>query len=381
MKKKDTNPTGEIQTDSNITAKPKYKLTFKDIMIIVLSLTLIATITFSAIMLIYSPCNAFVPVSLPSQDMGTGNEDDSEENTPPPPPSILVSDLKEYARRYNVSIEFLQRFFTDEIVYKNDDGVVFSPIDESLPKSDYVWDNLVQLERELQYQENGEIKSIKGIDVSKYQGNINWKLVAEDGVKFAFMRMGVRGYGTGDIVEDTTWRNNITGALANGIDVGVYFYSQAVTKEEAIAEADFVLERIKDYDVTYPVVFDFEEVPKEESPRTGEMTAAERTDVTIAFCERVREKGYTPMVYGNIKWFVEMVDLTRLTAYDKWFAQYFKTPFFPYDFQIWQYTGKGNVNGVPGDCDINIGFKDYNPATPAFDPVSSEATNSSSSGS
>lgn len=379
MNKKNLNeqPTYVDGTEVVAPVKVKAKLTFKDIIIIILSLALIAMITFTAIMLIYSPCVDFVPASGTPQDTANKGDDttlkESEQS-----PSILVSDLKEYARRYSVGVEFLQRFFTDEIVYKNEDGVVFLPIDETLPKSEYVWDNLVQLEREIQYQEQGELKSIKGIDVSKYQNNIDWKLVAQDGVKFAFMRMGVRGYGTGEIAEDATWRRNIEGAVKNGIDVGVYFFSQAITTEEAIAEADFVLERIKDYDVTYPVVFDFEEITEGDA-RTANMTTAQRTDVTIAFCERVKEKGYTPMVYGNIKWFVEMVDLTRLTQYDKWFAQYFKTPFFPYDFQIWQYTGKGKVNGVEGDCDINIGFKDYNPATPAFDLVSSDTSSAISS--
>ncbi|WMJ23002.1 glycoside hydrolase family 25 protein [Paludicola sp. MB14-C6] len=272
--------------------------------------------------------------------------------------AITTQSLKAYAQQYNVSVEFLQRFFNDVIVYKDSDQIVYAPIDEKLPKNPYDFKNLVYLDSEIQYQKNGVSTGIKGIDVSKYQGDINWNKVKADHVKFAIIRIGFRGYQNGKITIDESCKKNIEGAIAAGIKVGVYFFSQAITIEEVIQEADTVLEYIKDYKITYPVVFDAEEI-LEENARTNSLTTAQRTDITVAFCQKIKSAGYTPMIYANVKWFVAKLDMSRLTMYDKWFAQYFKTPFFPYDFQMWQYTGKGKVDGIKGDVDLNICFKDY----------------------
>ncbi len=271
---------------------------------------------------------------------------------------VPMETLKAYAQQYNVSAEFLQRFFDDVIVYKGDDGIVYAPIDEKLPKNSYDFDNLVRVDGEIQYHENGVSTGIKGIDVSKYQGDIEWKKVKADNVDYAIIRLGYRGYETGKILLDEYYEKNIKGAIDAGVKVGVYFFSQAITVEEAIEEADMVLEYIKDYDITYPVVFDAEEMLGE-SVRTNTLTTTQRTDITLAFCEKIKAAGYKPMIYANIKWFVAQLDMSRLTEYDKWFAQYFKSPFFPYDFHMWQYTAKGKVDGIKGDVDLNIGFKDY----------------------
>jgi GH25 family lysozyme M1 (1,4-beta-N-acetylmuramidase) len=106
------------------------------------------------------------------------------------------------------------------------------------------------------------------------------------------------------------------------------------------------------------VVLDLED-PASLTARTVGLTQEERTDMTVAFCETVREAGYTPMLYCNIRWFMEELDLTRLTEYDKWFAQYFNRPFFPYEYQMWQYTNNGRVDGITGPVDLNLSFVDY----------------------
>ena len=116
---------------------------------------------------------------------------------------------------------------------------------------------------------------------------------------------------------------------------------------------------MKGYTVRYPIVFDMEEITTE-GARTANLTAAQITDLTIAFCERIKSAGYTPMIYGNVKWMMEHVELSRLTSYQKWFAQYYNKPFFPYEFQIWQYTNKGKVNGITGEVDLNLCFVNYN---------------------
>lgn len=345
--------------------KNKRKIDVKVIIIIVLAVCFVASSTLAVIVMLKG---GDIVIPTTTNVDGTSSEQTSSEVERE---TIDMQKFKEYSEQYNVSAEYLQRFFDDVIVYKNDNGVQYAPIDKTLPLSNYDWNNLVRLDNEIQYQENGGVTTIKGIDVSKYQGKINWNKVADDGVEYAFIRIGVRGYGTGDILEDEYWQRNVEGAIAAGIDVGIYFYSQAITVEEAIEEAQFVLDRVKPYDIAYPIVFDFEEI-NDEASRTLMLTQQQRTDFTIAFCDKIKEAGYQTMVYGNIKWFVEMVDLSRLTGYDKWFAQYFKTPFFPYDFQIWQYTAKGKVSGIEGDVDLNISFKDYTPD----DETSSEGVSS-----
>ncbi len=275
--------------------------------------------------------------------------------------SITVEQVVEYANESRYLMEFAQRFFDDYIIYTDSSGrFTFAPVDNSMPLSDYDWDKLAGVEgsKELAYIEDGAVTSIKGIDVSRYQETIDWEKVAADGVKFAFIRLGYRGYSTGKLVLDSQFENNIKGAVKAGVDVGVYFVTQAVSVEEAEEEAAFVVENIAPYRVTYPVVLDIEDAASD-AARTNLLTAAERTDYTIAFCEAVKKKGYTPMLYCNIRWFMEKLELPRLTGYDKWFAQYFSRPFFPYEFQVWQYTSSGRVDGINGDVDLNLCFVDY----------------------
>ena len=274
--------------------------------------------------------------------------------------TISIETFKNHAQQYGASIPFLQSFFDDVIVYKNKQGIVYQPIDDSLPKNTYDFSKLTYKNSQIQYDDNSGVVGLKGIDVSKYQKSINWQAVKEDGVSYAIIRAGHRGYAeTGQIAQDPYLIANLNGASKAGVDVGVYFFSQAITKEEAVEEADFVLNAVKGHAIRYPIVFDMEEIAIE-GARTANLTAAQITDLTIAFCERIKSAGYTPMIYGNVKWMMEHVELSRLTAYQKWFAQYYNKPFFPYEFQIWQYTNKGKVNGITGEVDLNLCFVNYN---------------------
>ncbi len=297
------------------------------------------------------------PVSVPPKPVSPGN--DIDENTV----SIQLDTLKDYADRGSSMWELLQYILKDKfVVYKGEGGKwQYAPIDTTLAQAEYDWNNLVEIRktpRELSYVEAGETKSIKGIDVSRYQGEIDWEKVAGDGVKFVFVRLGYRGYETGKIVVDERFEENIKGAIENGIHVGVYFVTQAVNVAEAVEEAQFVLDAVQDYDITWPIVLDIEDAASA-TARTAEMTQEQRTDCAIAFCETVRESGYTPMLYCNIRWFMEKLDIYRIQDYQKWFAQYFSRPFFPYDFQIWQYSSTGRVEGIKGDVDLNLCFIDY----------------------
>ncbi len=274
-------------------------------------------------------------------------------------PTIPVSVMLDYAERDGVSIEFLQRFFTDRIVLWDENKLKTVPINNALKKSSFNAGYIVPRENGIRtYEPSGEDISLLGIDVSSYQGIINWRKVKAAGVDYAIIRLGYRGYGTGDIRLDDRYEANMTGAISAGIPVGVYFYSQAITVEEAEEEAQFVLNKLAGFNITYPVVFDMEEVDDEDA-RTNPLTQDERTDITIAFCEKIKAAGYTPMVYGNIRWMIMHLDLARLEGYDKWFAQYFKQPFFPYDFSMWQYTSRGTIDGIPHTVDLNLGLVDY----------------------
>ena len=276
--------------------------------------------------------------------------------------SYTVGEIQEFGRNDASVWELLQDLLPNLIVYRGAGGVFqYASIDRSLPQSDYDWSNLVEVSetpREVEYAVDDETVSIKGIDVSTYQGDIDWEKVAASGVKFVFIRLGYRGYESGLLVKDDRFEDNIRGALQNGIAVGVYFVTQAISVEEAVEEAQFVMENIRPYNVTWPIVLDIEDAASA-TARTAELSQQARTDHAIAFCETVKESGYTPMLYCNIRWFIEKLDITRITDYDKWFAQYFRKPFFPYAFQVWQYSSTGRIDGIEGNVDYNISFVDY----------------------
>jgi len=199
--------------------------------------------------------------------------------------------------------------------------------------------------------------TMPGIDVSYYQGDVDWKKVKESGIEFAIIRIGYRGYGEeGKLVEDKLAFQNLKGALDADLKVGVYFFSQAVTVEEAIEEADFVIKRIRDYDITLPVVYDWEYISEE--ARTANMDARTLTDCYLAFCGRLEAAGYTPMAYFNTYQSRSLMHLTELEDYPFWLALYSDRMTFPYRIEMWQYTDSGKVPGIEGLVDLNLMFTD-----------------------
>ena len=197
-------------------------------------------------------------------------------------------------------------------------------------------------------------QTARGIDVSKYQGSIDWNAVAADGITFAIIRVGYRGYGSGALVEDSTFRQNIQGATAAGLKVGVYFYSQAVNEAEAVEEASMVLSLCQGYSLPLGVYYDTEKVAGD-TGRADNISAAQRTACAVAFCETIRNAGYTPGVYSYASWFYNSLNFANISKYKIWIAQYRDTLDFSYRYDIWQYTGSGRVNGISGDVDMNIG--------------------------
>lgn len=272
----------------------------------------------------------------------------------------LLADIKSDFDEGMSTVDILRNLYPELTVLAADGKYHFFELNENLALNPYVNSQFQVDENGIMAYNDNTVTSKKGIDVSKFQGKIDWSKVKADGVEYAFIRMGYRGYGSsGKMVTDETFETNIKGATSNGVDVGVYFFSQAVNEEEAIEEANYVLEAIEGYDVTYPVVIDIEEVADPDA-RTADLTQEQRTKNCIAFCETVKAAGYTPMIYGNLKTFFIMLDMEQLEDYDKWFAQYDTQLYFPYEFTIWQYTDEGTVDGISADVDLNVGF--YEPA-------------------
>lgn len=196
-----------------------------------------------------------------------------------------------------------------------------------------------------------------GIDVSFYQKEIDWNAVAADGVDFAMIRLGYRGYSKGVLQMDQWFEHNIQGALDAGLAVGVYFFSQALTPEEAEEEAQFVLDAIQGYTLAYPVAFDWEFIDASKGARTNDMTGNMLTQCARAFCEKISAAGYTPAVYFNQDLAYLTYDLSQLTDYVFWLAEYGGAPDFYYDFALWQYTHTGSVAGIEGNVDLNLDLR------------------------
>lgn len=197
-------------------------------------------------------------------------------------------------------------------------------------------------------------QSVSGIDVSEFQGDIDWKAIKADGIDFVMIRLGFRGSETGKLVLDSMFKENLKNAKRAGLDVGVYFFSQAVTPKEAIEEARYVMKHIRGKGVHYPVAFDME--PIDGTERAAKLKKEEKTEIADAFCQIIDRNGHTPMIYGNPKWMRKHIDLSYLSDYDKWLAHYDDKTNYKSEFTMWQYTDSGTVDGIDGPVDMNLYF-------------------------
>lgn len=204
------------------------------------------------------------------------------------------------------------------------------------------------------YEANGR-RARPGIDVSIHQKDVDWQAVAADGVEFAILRLGLRGYTEGGLFPDEAFARNLRGALDAGLEVGVYFFSQAVTPQEAEEEAEYVLEVLDGQKLAFPVAYDWESIPGAEA-RTDGLDGETMTRCAAAFCERIEAAGYRPAVYFNQTQGYLRYDLRELTDYELWLAEYDSVPDFYYHFDLWQYSHTGRVDGIQGDVDLDLAF-------------------------
>ena len=235
--------------------------------------------------------------------------------------------------------------------------VQYVPIEkEILPFHDYD-ENCFWYNRFLKYEDT-TYSSLVGIDVSEFQDTIDWKKVKEDGIDFAFLRLGRRGASTGLLYLDQEFENNYKGVKENSIPVGVYFFSQAINDKEIDEEVAFVLEHLKGKELNLPVVFDLEEVfLEDETPRANFMSKEEKTARALRFCTKIEESGYRAMIYTGLYWARDSYDMEQLDRFPIWFAQYGADyPGLEYPFEIWQYSESGTVNGISQPVDMNIMF-------------------------
>lgn len=195
-----------------------------------------------------------------------------------------------------------------------------------------------------------------GIDVSKWNGNIDWKAVKKSGVSYVIIRCGYRGSSQGALIKDSKFETNIKGAIDAGLKVGVYFFSQAVDKNEAVEEASMVLECIKNYKISYPIFLDVEP----SGGRADGISTATRTEICKTFCETIQSYGYTAGIYANKNWFTEKINTSELSGkYKIWLAQYAAEPTYTGRYDMWQYKSTGKISGISGDVDMNLSYLGY----------------------
>lgn len=215
-----------------------------------------------------------------------------------------------------------------------------------------------------------DLNIYNGIDVSKYNTTVDWEKVKADGIDFVFIRLGYRGYGSlGKLCADVSFESHISGALAAGLKVGVYYFTQAVNTSEAIEEANYCIEKLQDYDITLPVVLDYE-FPNTGNGYTGgrmydaKLSKSAATKNCQAFCDTIKDAGYTPMIYANKSDLTTVINGTSLgKSYKIWLANYTSKTTYTGAYDFWQYTEKGKVNGISGNVDCNYWYSSDNTGT------------------
>ena len=254
----------------------------------------------------------------------------------------------------------IRSLFPEQMVVASDGRYYFFPISEEIEHHGFKEEDFeIGDDGFLEHVgDNSDINVEKGIDVSRFQGKIDWEKVAASGVDFAIIRVGLRGTSEGKLLVDDMFETNIKGATSNGIKVGVYIYSQALNEEEAKEEAQLVLDNIEPYHLEYPVVIDIESADSDKA-RTNDLTSDQYEVVAKTFCDIIKSAGYKPMIYGNVKSFTLLMDAVDVDDYGIWIAYYGTPLYYPYHFDIWQYSSTGKVDGIDGNVDLDICITKY----------------------
>ncbi len=271
----------------------------------------------------------------------------------------LLQRLRGYMEEEGVStVEVLRTLFPNQLVVYSNDRYYFEEIDHSLPSNEYGDSYFTgNADGTWSYEDDNGVIGHPGIDVSRFQGDIDWEKVAASGIEFAVMRLGFRGYTEGAIVPDETFEANITGALEQKLHAGVYFLTQAKDADEIDEEADYVLDTLKDYEIDGPVVLDVENVANDS--RTNSLSKEERTALIRRFVDRITDAGYKPMLYTNLKSMILLMNYRELADIPLWYAFYSRPIYFPYDYDILQYSETGRVDGIAEPVDLDLAMKPW----------------------
>ena len=244
------------------------------------------------------------------------------------------------------------------LVTYQDGSTEWVEINDKLAANSYDTAKFVYQNPQMKYYVNGKQASWFGVDISSKQGIVDFEKLKKAGVDFVMIKVGGRGYSSGNIVLDSSYKDYMNGAKNAGLGIGVYFYSQAVDKDEVCEEAETLLELIKDYPVKYPVVFDMESV-EGDMARTDALDVSTRTELARIFLKTIKAEGYTPMLYGDKEWLVTKLEREKLQDYDVWLSQEADTPDYPYEYTMWQYNKSGTVSGISGTAGLNISLVNY----------------------
>lgn len=229
-------------------------------------------------------------------------------------------------------------------------------ISPNVTRNDYDWENDFYVNSGglyYSYFRDGVDQGKVAIDVSEFQQEIEWDKVRAAGVSVAIVRVGYRGYTSGEMRTDAYVSQNLSGATEAGLEVGAYFFSSAISREEGIEEANYALNIIKDYNITQPVVMDTEYVFENDMARANNISTEDRTAAVVGFCETIEAAGYTPMIYASRDHFIKNLDIDAIGKWDFWLAAY-DTPVFPYHTEGYQYSPYGYVDGIPSQVDLNV---------------------------
>ncbi len=297
-------------------------------------------------------------VSLLSSICGCANNSNSIDSENPS--ESINSTAEEMTGIQNTESSHTEMSFPDKLTFVDVKGTEYTiDIHNDWPLNQYNVDNFVKSEDTRMSYSDENYSYRLGVDVSKYSMDVDWNAVKEAGYEFAIIRVGFRGYGSaGDLVEDPYAIANLKGALEAGLDVGVYFFSQAINEEEAVEEAAFTMKILEKAglgpeDLKMPVVYDPETITDDEA-RTDDISGEQFTANAVAYLKEIQANGYKGMIYSNMLWEAFQLDLNALSDFPIWYADYEDQPQTPYAFEIWQYSESANVPGILNACDVNI---------------------------
>lgn len=251
-------------------------------------------------------------------------------------------------------------------------GQIWLPVLSDVPLSAHPVENMVETDkgRMLSFDADGDLNALTGVDLSAHNTVTDWNALKADGIDFVMLRVGYRGYGvgTGKLSRDVKFREYYRAAKNAGLKVGAYFFSQAITEEEAVEEAILTAQQLEGCELDFPVAFDWELIFHDaDGARTDNVPVDVLTDCVLAYCQNIESFGYQTMVYQNKRTTLFKLDLPRLTEIPFWLAEYGDGPTYIYDYDMWQYSCTGTVAGVEGNVDLNLCFKDFSqPDRPAI---------------